>query len=76
MKYAPDCLSFSNEDGSITIVLPDQVFEDDHPYVKRFPNAFRDHELVVEATPSKRTSKVEQATAAPGESREAAKPKK
>ena len=73
-KIPKDSFAFSNKDGSTTVVSVDDVYDDDHPYVKAYPSCFVDHETGSIAAP-KRSAKVEQATAAPGEGRAVTKPK-
>ena len=62
------------------VVSEDELYADDHEYVKWWPEMFAEHgdTLVVnESTASrKKADKVEQATAAPGESRNVDKPRK
>jgi hypothetical protein len=50
-------------DGSIVVVRDDEFYEDDHPYVKAWPEMFGDLDDLIEV------HHVEQATAAPGEVR-------
>ena len=66
---------FGISEGVNQFVTADDEYEDDHPFVKARPDMFRDiqdnpHRI---KTPPKRV-RVEQATAAPGETRDAVKP--
>ena len=68
--------SFAKQVGdAIVVVSEDDLFEDDHPYVTKWPDMFGDlADLVkIHAAPPKKAAKVEQATAAPGETRDAKK---
>jgi peptidoglycan hydrolase-like amidase len=71
-KTPIDSFAFSDADGGITVVHVDDVFDDDHPYVKAYPSNFVEHEVNSIAAPAKRAKapKVEQATAAPGDTRD------
>ena len=73
-KTPKDSFAFSNKDGSITVVSVEEVYDDDHPFVKAYPTCFDDHNVGSIAAP-KRSAKVEQATAAPGETRDVVKSK-
>jgi chloramphenicol 3-O-phosphotransferase len=78
-KKAFQSFAKSVEDGSITVVSEDELYEDDHPYVKAWPEMFGNHlDLVtVHAKPEKVSKRsVEQATAEPGEKRDVEKPHK
>ena len=77
-KTPKDSFAFTDADDSIVIVAVDEVYDDDHPYVKAYPNNFVDHEVDSIAAPPKavKRAKVEQATAEPGETRDVAKPQK
>jgi hypothetical protein len=48
-----------NDDGTTEVIGPGQVYADDHSYVRRYPELFRDVASEV----------IEQATSAPGEVR-------
>lgn len=62
-KRATDSFAFDDGKGNFLVVNSENLYADDHPFVKRFPNKFRDaNELVIEA-----------ATAAPGEKRDVRK---
>lgn len=62
------------------VVSEDDLYADDHKFVKWSPTMFVDHTdgLTVHESDAtrKKTAKVEQATAAPGESRDVEKPAK
>ena len=64
-KKAKQSFAKGAKDGSITVVNEDDLFADDHPFVKAWPDMFVDVEDLAQRPPSK----VEQATAAPGERR-------
>lgn len=69
-KVAKQSFAFGNKDGTISVVNEDDLYEDDHPFVKARPDFFRDvvdDPFIVKAP--KRDRPVEQATAAPGEKR-------
>ncbi len=79
-KKAFQSFAKQGPDG-IIVVSEDGLFDDDHEYVKWWPEMFGEHYDLVTvhaATPGapKKAAKVEQATAAPGETRDAVKPKK
>lgn len=77
-KRVLESFAFSNpDDDSITVVTVDDVYDDDHPYVKAYPSRFADHAVDSIAAPAKvaKKAKVEKATAEPGETRDVEKPK-
>lgn len=65
-KYPFNALS---DNGTSTIIGPDQIFADDHPYVIRYPDLMIDIASLVIPNPGQPARAVEQATAAPGEER-------
>jgi hypothetical protein len=74
-----------NPDGTITVISEDDTFADDHqifdhPSVKAHPEWFvdlaDDPNIQTRFTPPSKAAKVEQATAAPGETRDVKKPRK
>lgn len=80
-KKAP--LSFAKDhphhDGQV-VVSEEELYADDHEYVKWWPEMFVEHgdTLIVNQSEAsrKKAAKVEQATAAPGESRDVEVPGK
>jgi hypothetical protein len=75
-KTPRDSFAFDAKDGSKIIVGVDEVYDDDHPYVRAYPSCFVDHDAGVIAAPKRRAAPVEAATAEPGETRDVVKPKK
>ena len=71
-KRAFQSFAFSPAEGGIQVVNEDDEYDDDHPFVKARPAMFRD----IQDNPHriKAPARVEQATAAPGEGRNARKP--
>lgn len=69
-KKAFQSFAKQGPDG-IVVVSEDDLFADDHPFVKAWPEMFGDHLdlMTVHENPS-RSQPVEQATAAPGEQRQ------
>jgi hypothetical protein len=68
-KRLKEPFSFYDENAGVNVVLSDEgdtftEYADDHPYVKKWPSRFRDVE-------PRLATRVEQATAAPGEARQA-----
>lgn len=75
-RRARQTTAVGNADGSILVISADSVYADDHeifrhPTVKAHPEWFFD---VLDDPAILRSAKVEQATAAPGEGRNARKP--
>lgn len=68
-KCALESFAFGNKDGTIANVNSDEVYADDHPFVKAHPKMFRDLEDDPTIIKARRDRPVEQATAAPGEKR-------
>lgn len=71
-KRAVTSASFGNKDGTITVIPENAVFDDDHemfdyPMVKANPQWFVD--VLDDPLIEKRSRRVEQATAGPGEKR-------
>lgn len=62
--------SFAFGSNPPTVVFEDEVYADDHPFVKAYPDHFEDNAVDVIDAPRR----VEQATAAPGERRTVRKP--
>lgn len=70
-KRARQSFAFGISEGVNQVVLPEDEYDDDHPFVKANPGMFID----IQDNPHRiRTPKVEQATAAPGEGRNVRKP--
>lgn len=70
-KRAKQSFAFSLAEGINQVVSEDDEYDDDHPFVKANPSMFRD---VLDNPHRIRTPRVEQATAAPGETRQTRKP--
>ena len=69
-KRAVQSFAYSLSEGINQVILEDDEYSDDHPFVKARPDMFRD----VNDNPNQikapaKKGKVEQATAAPGEAR-------
>jgi hypothetical protein len=64
----PTAISFN---GEAVVILPDDIYADNHPWVRARPDLFVDafDESRVIAAPPRSKHAVEQATAAPGEKR-------
>lgn len=78
-KKAFGTFAKTGKDGLSIVVNEDDFYADDHPYVKAWPDMFGDlddvlHILKAPARAPKPVPVVEQATAAPGEVRETARP--
>lgn len=69
-KRVSEPTAISDDDGFPVVILPDNVYADDHPLVKRRPDLFVDafDMSQVIAAPS-RSRGVDQTSAAPGERR-------
>lgn len=71
-KRAKQSFAFSVSEGINQVISEDDEYDDDHPFVKQNPGMFvdiQDNPHRIKTPPSAKRSKVEQATAAPGESR-------
>lgn len=66
-KKAFQSFAAQGKDGVVCVISEDEVYADDHPFVKRWPDMFGELEDVVRIIPA--VPPVETATAAPGETR-------
>ena len=77
-KQAFQSFAKQGPDG-IVVVNGDDLFADDHPFVKAWPEHFGEHMDMATVTPAPAKvtarAKVEKATAEPGETRDVDKPK-